>query len=84
MSENKAENSQTSNFCLCVIVIEIWGTNKASFYDKSVIRLRRKENALNDWELQQTRKAMDKMDKIQACKLIPSKWYLNLYIEYKL
>ncbi|KAG5009550.1 hypothetical protein JHK82_018175 [Glycine max] len=31
-----------------------------------ILKLRRKENALNDWELQQTRKAMDKMDKIQA------------------
>ncbi|KAG5043163.1 hypothetical protein JHK87_007078 [Glycine soja] len=31
-----------------------------------MLKLRRKENAINDWELQQTRKAMDKMDKIQA------------------
>ncbi|KAH1069589.1 hypothetical protein GLYMA_03G118500v4 [Glycine max] len=30
-----------------------------------MLKLRRKENAINDWELQQTRKAMDKMDKIQ-------------------
>ncbi|RDX72326.1 hypothetical protein CR513_48209, partial [Mucuna pruriens] len=30
------------------------------------LRMRRKENAINDWELKQTRKAMDKMDKIQA------------------
>ncbi|KAK7386119.1 hypothetical protein VNO78_26092 [Psophocarpus tetragonolobus] len=30
-----------------------------------MLRMRRKENAINDWELQQTRKAMDKMDKIQ-------------------
>jgi len=49
-------------FCLCVIVIEIVTTQ-----DKFVDRMRRKENAINDWELQQTRKAMDKMDKIQAC-----------------
>nr|XP_027192502.1 uncharacterized protein LOC101499119 [Cicer arietinum] len=32
-------------------------------------RLRRKEEAINDWELQQTRKAMDHMDKIQACNV---------------
>lgn len=29
--------------------------------------LRRKEDAINNWELKQTRKAMDHMDKIQAC-----------------
>lgn len=40
--------------------------------------MRRKEHAINDWELQQTRKAMDKMDKIQACKLVPSMLPLNM------
>ncbi|CAJ2665131.1 unnamed protein product [Trifolium pratense] len=33
-------------------------------------RLRKKEEAINDWELQQTMKAMDHMDKIQACNFI--------------
>jgi hypothetical protein len=32
--------------------------------------LRRKEEAINDWELHQTMKAMDQMDKIQACNFI--------------
>ncbi|KOM58685.1 hypothetical protein LR48_Vigan11g171900 [Vigna angularis] len=31
-----------------------------------MLKMRKKEHAINDWELQQTRKAMDKMDKIQA------------------
>jgi hypothetical protein len=33
-------------------------------------RLRSKEEAINDWELHQTMKAMDHMDKIQACNFI--------------
>ncbi|KAL9303653.1 hypothetical protein ACSQ67_020916 [Phaseolus vulgaris] len=45
--------------------VELMLNNKASF-DKFGDRMRRKEHAINDWELQQTRKVMDKMDKIQA------------------
>ncbi|GAU24431.1 hypothetical protein TSUD_391410 [Trifolium subterraneum] len=33
-------------------------------------RLRRKEEAINDWEMHETMKAMDDMDKIQACNFI--------------
>ncbi|KAK7277079.1 hypothetical protein RIF29_18229 [Crotalaria pallida] len=34
-------------------------------HDELMERMRRKEDAINDWELQQTRKAMDEMDKLQ-------------------
>ncbi|KAK7287010.1 hypothetical protein RJT34_22415 [Clitoria ternatea] len=47
-------------------------TNMENFGDECVDRMRRKEIAIDDWESHQTRKAMDKMDKIQACNLIPS------------
>jgi len=42
-------------------------TNKTNIL--LIYRLRKKEEAINDWELHQTRKAMDHMDKIQACNL---------------
>jgi hypothetical protein len=65
-------NYQVKVFYICLSGYDYdWDTNKKKIYNKNplIVRLRRKEEAINDWELHQTMKAMDQMDKIQACNL---------------